>query len=1005
MFRLTSGIAWLPPEPGSRGPIANVPITVQQALSAVAERRALKSKLVDGQTEVAEMRITEAQQQIQASPDAGSESEHDSDGEKLSGWSASSSPSAPGDQLPPDSSLEVSEASPQVSRKDQLGDVATGRGMRDMGSGQTDSPKGMRGESAPLKDSVVTTQLVTDDAASVESGLPAEDLGSLQVPPGLGKPSNSKISEPLGQLEDVLGYDTSIHQVDNAGGQGDANEAPINGWKTNSGVTQGDIEGEHTSPEIQEDVRFHTQRPDMQSQVERSYSVYISSEEEDDCLESLVPNALVTEAAETDLELENGIAPGLPHPCTALQEGKPILQVKRTPYVSGEAARTSRSRQTSLFSLPSTRDESTSDSIDGHMSADYVMSSNSIIPSTHYGQANPAASDISPPEFGLDGSTEYMNMDEDEAMLDQQIHSEIDAHSQRSRSISPSKERSSGFGSAEVGRESVLPPLLHPDPLHPMPSLSLVEDAEHSKRKAAESDRLSSFVTKRRKHIKPPPAFNFSQDNRQTQDPSLLARAHRREFFISRRLDTAKVAEGTVDKTTRKGDSSEESAEDANQSPDLLSAEVAPMQIDHHSPETDLNAGLSESACYQADNGPSVRKSRLMSRDYTPQNISLATGIDLDRPIKPAGSAAVQEPQTCTALPSKMPTPAKGTIYDLFRNTYPDYTGELKHFLNMCNRINALLQGDRMEHRSLWDDFIVRHKTEYRKYLFDCTDRGEDPIPYEKFYRDEVDEPKYVKRILTPASLKDAIASGGRGDTAQQPKRTFTGSAKISDIAASAVESPVRGPTPRTTDKDIIDLTLGYPGPKDLTISEKASRLRRSLPWINSAQAEKTPSPSRINKGTPRSSLIGQSAPLTQTPSRESRLPQKAAQGRTPGRLRTGLDQSPSIGQPAGIVNTLPDGHDFPPRLDTSESNLPSVVEWLHMTSSDRAPSPVSERRKPNREEPEEDQWWRDRNTPFKAFARAYARLKSIEGNLGTIDQEGILRAGMRQVDVLGWSF
>jgi hypothetical protein len=44
-------------------------------------------------------------------------------------------------------------------------------------------------------------------------------------------------------------------------------------------------------------------------------------------------------------------------------------------------------------------------------------------------------------------------------------------------------------------------------------------------------------------------------------------------------------------------------------------------------------------------------------------------------------------------------------------------------------------------------------------------------------------------------------------------------------------------------------------------------------------------------------------------------------------------------------------------------------------------------------------------NTPFKAFARAYARLKSIEGNLGTIDQEGILRAGMRQVDVLGWSF
>ncbi|KAI9879517.1 MAG: hypothetical protein M1830_008310 [Pleopsidium flavum] len=1039
--------SWLPPEPGSRGPIANVPITVLQALNAVAERRASKSKLVDGQKEVNELHITEPQQRTHAPSDAGSESEHDLDGEQLSGWSASSSPSAPGDQLPPDSSLEVSEASPQVSRKDSLGDVAALRGTGDMRSSQTNPPRCIRGDAAALEDSVIAAQLVPDHAPSQEAGLPAEGLESpLQLSADAGEPLSSQISESLGQLEHSLGNGTSIHQADAASG------AQVNGWQTQSGMTQVNIGGEHTSPKTQEDVRVQSQRPGMQSQIS-SHSVYLSSEEEEDSLESIVPNALITEATKSYPELENGIAEAPPPPTTALQDRKPTLQVKRTPYVSGETARISRSSQTSLASLSLTGDESPSESVDARMSAEYVMSSNSVVPGTHYAQYGPAVSNDLPPELGLDGFTDYVNTDEDEAMLDQQIHSEIDAQSQRSLSMSPSKERTARLSSTEIEHESDLPPVLHRDPLRQIPSLTPIE-GEHGKRKAAVLDQLSPFVTKRRKRVKPPPAFNFSQDNRETQDPSLLARAHRREFFTSRRLDTAKIADGTVDKTPWEGYHSEEIAGDANQSTNLFSAELAPMEVDRYSPETDLRPGFSETVLHKADNGLSEQKSPLVSTDYTPQNMSLATGIDVNNFMKPAGSATLQKPLSSAASRSNTPTPANGTIYDHFRSTYPDYTGELKHFLAMCHRIDALHQADRMEHRSLWDDFIIRHRIEYRKYLFDCTDKGEDPIPYEKFYRDEIDEPLYIKRILTPASLKDAISSVAGPSVAQHQTGSFTSSGKAPNTATSAINSPALERTPKTADQEIVDLTLQDPSSKGTLTDGKVPEKRRSLPWIKSTQTGKTPSPSRTNKNTPRLSLVEQSTPHTQTPSRASRLAQKAAQERTPGQRRARRDQSPLTGQSPGIVsilpidhdlspwlavsresklsqetvqertpgqcrpgfnqppsivppadtmNTLPDHQKLTPRPGPSASNLPIVVDCLDNASSDTTSSPIPEPHERDGEEPDQDQWWRDRNTPFKTWVRAYASLKSVEGNLGEIDREGVLRARVKQVDVLDW--
>ncbi|KAL8940717.1 MAG: hypothetical protein Q9216_002667 [Gyalolechia sp. 2 TL-2023] len=100
---------------------------------------------------------------------------------------------------------------------------------------------------------------------------------------------------------------------------------------------------------------------------------------------------------------------------------------------------------------------------------------------------------------------------------------------------------------------------------------------------------------------------------------------------------------------------------------------------------------------------------------------------------------------------------SKAGIFSLFRATYPEYLGTEEHFVGMCRRIHQLVKADRMEHKSLWDDFVVRHKTDYPQYYQQCMDNAEDPKPYERFYREEIDEPKYSKRVLQPSSLGEVM--------------------------------------------------------------------------------------------------------------------------------------------------------------------------------------------------------------------------------------------------------
>ena len=109
-------------------------------------------------------------------------------------------------------------------------------------------------------------------------------------------------------------------------------------------------------------------------------------------------------------------------------------------------------------------------------------------------------------------------------------------------------------------------------------------------------------------------------------------------------------------------------------------------------------------------------------------------------------------------------------LFDRFKIAYPQYPGNEGHFAAICRKIGLLIQTNTMEHPSLWDDFAVRHRTEYTQYLTQCNDDAVDPLPYERFYREKVPQTKYscssglvltrnsISSFLPPEALQQRVS-------------------------------------------------------------------------------------------------------------------------------------------------------------------------------------------------------------------------------------------------------
>jgi len=291
--------------------------------------------------------------------------------------------------------------------------------------------------------------------------------------------------------------------------------------------------------------------------------------------------------------------------------------------------------------------------------------------------------------------------------------------------------------------------------------------------------------------------------------------------------------------------------------------------------------------------------------DLEPLNTELVNHRDKNLSLHQAQAQAPPHEQLELQAPKEDPS-----LFARFKKEYPDYTGNASHFGKICSKIENLARVDRMEHPSLWDDFIIRHKTDYPQYTSQCMEDALDPVPYERFYRDAIEEPKYTKRIVVPKTIHEVVAkspsvselgqpsvrqsSGSRGldqlrigseeqvmqawvgmpsrmngrrsyssqDQNQQLQRSRTPPVVSSsdrlvrkrrrspDTVPGAIESP-----PAEIKNEVVDLTEDYPEDehaepaRDISPpAPSAKRARRSLPWTASVEDE---SSTKISKASP----------------------------------------------------------------------------------------------------------------------------------------------------------
>ena len=384
-------------------------------------------------------------------------------------------------------------------------------------------------------------------------------------------------------------------------------------------------------------------------------------------------------------------------------------------------------------------------------------------------------------------------------------------------------------------------------------------------------------------------------------------------------------------------------------------------------------------------------------------------------------------PSCCSSL-------APDSIFRHFRKTYPSYTGNFQHFAAICKRIKDLIRVDRMEHKSLWDDFIVRHKMDYPHYLQRCAEAVEEHKQYEQFYRDEIEEPIYTKRVVTPQILGAMLSldqSDVEPERRQSEAKSFETEPSWGNVSVAADQNPKSGFSSVGTGKSPLELpapsnkpanngleienvafdvpslttsegpsTVGNRKPPnsfqaiDLTTDDDGYLLPRTSPQYAERAGSPTLSPKLSSRTPPwvenstRLSYKHESSTIADNTFKR-RLPK--AREHTKDLLRMANSDtsqaSPTGVQLSKLSKSEPEraGLPAPQERSRDKNNLPNPARQPISDSrqGQKTDVPPSNSKTPLRvrAKEESDEWWKDDSTPFAQFARAYASIQPGKGN------------------------
>ena len=374
-------------------------------------------------------------------------------------------------------------------------------------------------------------------------------------------------------------------------------------------------------------------------------------------------------------------------------------------------------------------------------------------------------------------------------------------------------------------------------------------------------------------------------------------------------------------------------------------------------------------------------------------------------------------------------TDTQAAFYLEFKSAYPEYSGSKEDFLGMCKKIEQLYRSDRMEHKSLWDDFIIRYQMDYPQYLERCVKNFEDPKAYERFYRDEIDEPKFNSRVLLPSTLDRALTS--------KPNPPAAATEDISmDNVATGESSRAKPGVQRTASPRSTNRSSPVLGAVDKT-SEQIPKLssRRLHIWedgdykhepedqvkVSSVERHKD-QPKILQRGGTEKSVLRNSAPSSppaavqtfidakgsvstplrrlpwlhdataseDTSKRDSTLipPQRQHRLKQPPRTTSLSDEQPTR-PPRDTSSGIDTKFTHHSQQQVSENIRPGMSDGLHSAESRGTKTPIEGAmamgskgpKLPRVAAPNVDERWKDHPTSLRGFTKFYQAIKPGRGN------------------------
>jgi hypothetical protein len=229
---------------------------------------------------------------------------------------------------------------------------------------------------------------------------------------------------------------------------------------------------------------------------------------------------------------------------------------------------------------------------------------------------------------------------------------------------------------------------------------------------------------------------------------------------------------------------------------------------------------------------------------YTDSGLSFTTNA---LSLGPAKSNETRLENVSNATPAQIQRSL--TVFQKFQTAYPEYTGTVKHFTGLCKEMYKLDQEDKMVPKWQWDDYLIRRRIDYKEYVDQCEDEGEQSEPYHRFYKDSIRDTLFTKGILK----NRAVLIAALGELQTQPP-----------ITTAAAATPVPEHTPQRGRQSLPSFSM-LTQPKAPGASHHA---RQSLPPSQLPAASPGPKAPQQSRKTHSSSNIPAHSPAPAKPRR-----------------------------------------------------------------------------------------------------------------------------------------